>query len=42
MGDVWAAAGLRADEQITIRRFEKADDSRVFEKGRFDLVTSAG
>jgi len=28
--------------QITIRRFEKADDGRDFEKGRFDLVTIGG
>jgi quercetin dioxygenase-like cupin family protein len=27
---------------ITIRRFEKADESRVFDKGRFDLVTIGG
>ena len=27
---------------ITIRRFEKADESRAFDKGRFDLVTIGG
>lgn len=27
---------------IEIRRFEQADDSRAFEKGRFDLVTIGG
>lgn len=27
---------------IAVTRFEKADDRRVFEKGRFDLVTIGG
>jgi quercetin dioxygenase-like cupin family protein len=27
---------------ITIRRFEKADETRIFEKGRFDLVRVGG
>jgi quercetin dioxygenase-like cupin family protein len=29
-------------KQITVRRFETADETRAFEKGRFEIVTIGG